>query len=66
MPEFKVSIYERMTHTITVDDINEDAAIEKAYQLISNISETLLWGLHDYELDGEYTGVHEAEELPAD
>jgi hypothetical protein len=55
-----------MTHTITVDDVNEDAAIEKAYQLISNISETMLKGLHDYEIDGEYMGVHEAEELPAD
>ena len=65
MPEFKVSIYERMIHTITVEGANEDAAIEKAYHLISNISETML-KLHDYDVDGEYMGIEEAEELPED
>ena len=65
MPEFKVSIYERMIHTITLDDVNEDAAIENAYRLISNTPEEML-KLYDYSVDGEYMGVHEAEELPED
>ena len=65
MPEFKVSIYERMIHTITLDDVNEDAAIENAYRLISNTPEEML-KLYDYSVDGEYMGVHEAEQLPED
>tara|TARA_B110000503_G_scaffold14157_1_gene19319 strand:- start:6068 stop:6265 length:198 start_codon:yes stop_codon:yes gene_type:complete len=65
MPEFKVSIYERMIHTITLDDVNEDAAIENAYRLISNTPTEML-KLYDYSVDGEYMGVHEAEELPED
>lgn len=66
MAEFKISIYERVVHTITVTAADEDAAIDQAYQAVSNVSETMLKALYDYDMDGEYMGVHEAEELPED
>lgn len=65
MAEFKVSIYERMIHTIVISADDQELAIKKAYEVISNVPEVLMHTF-DYEVDGEYMGVHEAEELPAD
>jgi hypothetical protein len=58
MKQYEVSVYETVIHTTVVEAANEDDALSKAYEKISNGPDTE----YDTEAEG-FTGHHVIEEL---
>ncbi len=61
--EYEITIVENISHTLEVTANNEDEALQKAYEVLSNQPEAYLYQHHNYSPDGEYTGYHEIYEI---
>jgi hypothetical protein len=57
MKTFQVQVNELITHTITVEASDEDAARAAAYELLTNVSAAELEKSNDYFVEAEgFTG----------
>jgi hypothetical protein len=64
MTEYQVQVNELITHTLTVEAENAEAARATAYQLLTDVSAAELEKTNDYyvEADG-FTGQDDVQEL---